>query len=737
MMNEVRANPRRRLAAVGCLAVLMAACTSQAPASVAPSGGIAATTLPGVSSQTSTPGAPSAQTPNDGSLPPIGDIPFYKADAARSGVHPGPGPLVEPVEAWNVQLGCAAGGDGTGVVGSGLLIVGCDAPRVFAIDLATGSIVWTDDIDGSVEGLAISGDVVYVADQGGGLAAIDLATGKVGWHISRDSGGEVRAWSPIVSDGVVYTANHDGRYVGYRVLDGVEQWSWTAAPGVGRIGGTVVDGIAYISGDDGYQRAISVADGSEKWSFRTLSDVVSSVSITDDAVFVAAQGAGVLYALDRQTGAEIWRYQSPTGDQVAPPVNADGIVYAPSMPDGLVALDATDGTLMWRATTGDVGGQAPAIAGDAIYQDTQRGVGAYSRADGRQLWNIDLGAAHDNSALVTGGMVIVTDDHGFVRAFVDPALLANFPPAAASPATASAAPEASAPPELLTLTATFNADSSDLAHVTDISAGPDGGIYVVNTETSEILVLDPADGSVIRRWGKSGSDAGEFNFIKNPDPDNFDASGGVAVSSNGAVYVVDTYNRRVQQFDAQGTFVRQWGRFGSDAGQFLEPVDVAVGPDGSVYVLDPARSDIQRFTAEGEFVATIGEFGTGDGQISNGLGGIGVGADGALYYTDFDNNRLEAWGPDGSFDWVIAGDGTDADLIWPSDVAVDEGGRMYVSEGPGDPPMRRITTYDRDRNVIGSSIVPGPTFRLAYADGSLYVACFFTPQIFRLQVSSS
>ena len=737
-----------RLLAAGCTLALVAACASSAP-TTAPSSSTAAaapTTASPVAPSTvpaateAAPSAPAATVtapPASNGLPPIRDIPVYKADAARTGVHPGPGPMVQPVEAWHVELGCSAGGAATGVVGSGLLVVGCDASQVSAIDVATGSLVWTDQVDGAVEGSAIDGDTVYVADMGGGLTAIDLASGDIAWHIKRDSGGETRFWSPIVDDGIVYVASHDGRFVGYDTGDGSEKWSWQAAAGVRSIGGTVLDGIAYISGDDGYQRAISVADGSEKWSFRTLSDVVSSVSIANDAVFVAAQGEdGVLYGLDRQTGAEIWRFQSPTGDQVAPPVNADGVVYAPSMPDGLVALDATDGSLLWRATVGEVGGQAPAIAGDAIFQDTQRGVGAYSRSDGSQLWNIDLGAGHDNSALVTGGMVIITDDHGFVRAFVDPALVTDFPTASASPAPASATPVASAPPETLSLTATFDADSSGLAYPTGIAADTAGNVYVVNSATSEILVLDPATGAVIRRWGAPGSAQGEFNFILNPDPDNFEAAGGVAVASNGAVYVADTYNRRIQQFDAQGKFVRQWGRFGSDAGQFLEPVDIAVAPDSSVFVLDPSRSDIQRFTAEGRPMGVIGEFGTSPGQVSNGLGGISVGPDGTLSYTDFDNHRVEAWNADGSFAWAIAGDGTPADLSYPSDVAVDDSGTMYVSEGPLDVPGRRVSIYDQDRQLIGRWPAVGPTFRLVYGNGNLYVSCFFSSQIFGLQVPS-
>lgn len=726
-----------RLVAAACASILMIGCSSATP-SVSPStraqpSGAAPTT-------TTVPSLDTASAPpTNGSLPPIGDIPFYKVDAARSGVHPGPGPLVDPVEAWRVQLDCSAGGPATGVIGNGLLVVGCDAPRVSAIDVATASLRWTDEIDGAVEGSAIDGDTVYVADMGGGLTAIDLGSGDVAWHIKRDNGGETRYWSPIVSDGVVYLATHDGRFVGYDVDDGSERWSWSAAQGVGSVGGTVLDGTAYVSADDGYQRAISIADGSELWSFRTVSNTVSSVSLTEDAVFVAAQWADVLYALDRATGAELWRYQNPTGDQVAPPVNADGVVYAPAGPDGLVALDAGDGNLLWHATTGSVGGQAPAIAGDAIYQDTERGVGAYSRTDGRQLWSIDLGASHDNSALVTGGMVIVTDDRGLVRAFVEPALLANFSTPTSSPEAGSAPPARSPLPGLLNLSAKFDADSSDLAYPNGIAAGSEGNLYVVNDGTSEVLIIDPASGAVIGHWGEPGSGAGQFNFIRNPDPDNFDAAGSVAVSSDGAVYVADTYNRRIQQFDAQGTFLRQWGRFGSDAGQFIEPGDIAVGPDGSVYVLDPLRSDIQRFTATGEFVGVIGGFGTGPGQVSNGLGGIDVGPDGSLYYADFDNHRVEAWDADGTFAWVMAGDGKPDDLVFPSDVAVDESGRLFVSEGPLslEEGGRRVSTYNAARQLIGRWTAPGPTFRLAYSNGNLFVGCYFTAQIFKLQVPSS
>ena len=79
--------------------------------------------------------------------------------------------------------------------------------------------------------------------------------------------------------------------------------------------------------------------------------------------------------------------------------------------------------------------------------------------------------------------------------------------------------------------------------------------------------------------------------------------GGVATSPLGGpfgnVYVTDPGNHRVQEFDHNGVFIRQWGTTGTDDGQFGDAIDVAVGPTGLVYVVDDVRDDIQVFSPEG------------------------------------------------------------------------------------------------------------------------------------------
>ena len=71
---------------------------------------------------------------------------------------------------------------------------------------------------------------------------------------------------------------------------------------------------------------------------------------------------------------------------------------------------------------------------------------------------------------------------------------------------------------------------------------------------------------------------------------------GIAVASDGSVYVTDPENDQIQKFTSEGVFVGQWGTTGEGDGQFSESRGVAVGPDGSIYVVDRLNYRIQKFS---------------------------------------------------------------------------------------------------------------------------------------------
>ena len=92
--------------------------------------------------------------------------------------------------------------------------------------------------------------------------------------------------------------------------------------------------------------------------------------------------------------------------------------------------------------------------------------------------------------------------------------------------------------------------------------------------------------SFIKEWGSVGKDNGQF-----------DCPAGIAVDSSGNfVYVVDTYNHRIQKFDSNGKFITKWGSKGIGDGQFRNPEDIAVDSSGNfVYVTNQDDHRIQKF----------------------------------------------------------------------------------------------------------------------------------------------
>lgn len=61
---------------------------------------------------------------------------------------------------------------------------------------------------------------------------------------------------------------------------------------------------------------------------------------------------------------------------------------------------------------------------------------------------------------------------------------------------------------------------------------------------------------------------------------------------------MDTFNNRIQKFDASGTYLLKWGTFGTGAGQFSLPTGVAVDSSDKLYVTDLANDRLQKFRDE-------------------------------------------------------------------------------------------------------------------------------------------
>ncbi|MCA9242631.1 MAG: hypothetical protein KDA32_01650 [Phycisphaerales bacterium] len=113
--------------------------------------------------------------------------------------------------------------------------------------------------------------------------------------------------------------------------------------------------------------------------------------------------------------------------------------------------------------------------------------------------------------------------------------------------------------------------------------------YVVDAGADTVIQLDP-DGQVIRRLGGYGDGVGQLN---NPSD--------IAIGPDGAIYVADTDNHRIAIFAADGQWRGAWGSWGFQKGLFAGPTGVTIY-DHTLYVTDRDSHRIQVFTLDGQFV---------------------------------------------------------------------------------------------------------------------------------------
>ena len=85
---------------------------------------------------------------------------------------------------------------------------------------------------------------------------------------------------------------------------------------------------------------------------------------------------------------------------------------------------------------------------------------------------------------------------------------------------------------------------------TDLAIAPDGCLFVSDGYVNHKVHKYSPDGLLIKSWGEPGKGPGQFDLVHS-----------VWIDSEYLVYICDRSNNRIQIFDGEGNYLRQWPGF--------------------------------------------------------------------------------------------------------------------------------------------------------------------------------
>ncbi len=197
-----------------------------------------------------------------------------------------------------------------------------------------------------------------------------------------------------------------------------------------------------------------------------------------------------------------------------------------------------------------------------------------------------------------------------------------------------------------------------------------GGSATSTSEATAVVYTDNISGlAYTSEFGSEGSSEGQLSYPLD-----------MARDSSGDIFVADTQNNRVEEFDPEGSYIAQIGSAGEGEGQLKDPEGVTVNNKGDIFVTDTGNNRIEEFTTEGTFVRAFGSKGSGNGQLWC-PEGLTVNAKKDVFVADTCNSRIEEFTEEGEYVRTIGSEGSgDGNLLWPGDVASDSSGDILVAD---------------------------------------------------------
>jgi DNA-binding beta-propeller fold protein YncE len=146
----------------------------------------------------------------------------------------------------------------------------------------------------------------------------------------------------------------------------------------------------------------------------------------------------------------------------------------------------------------------------------------------------------------------------------------------------------------------------------------------------------------VKVFDMKGDLTGTIGHDKGPEAGQFLFPTYLTVDGDGNLYVTDTLNSRVEMFDAEGKYLRNFGQRGNAWGMFDKPKGVALDTFGNIYVVDSGWSNVQIFNSKGQVLLFFGGRGPIPGMLQNPTA-MAIDRNNRIWVADYLNHRVQEY----------------------------------------------------------------------------------------------
>lgn len=196
----------------------------------------------------------------------------------------------------------------------------------------------------------------------------------------------------------------------------------------------------------------------------------------------------------------------------------------------------------------------------------------------------------------------------------------------------------------------------------------------------------------------------------------------LAADGKGTVVVMVRVAPYFRFFTTEGAPIRQWGDKDLFSG---EAHSVHFGPDGSVWATDSVDHTVRKFSPTGQLLLTLGKQKVAGNNVSqdafNRPNAVAFGSAGQIFVSDgYGNQRVVEFTPEGKFVRIFGGKKGkgNGEMNMVHGVAIDAQGRVYATDSDN----QRVVVFDAQGKFLKNIAIPGRGGSFMAADGTFYIS---------------